>query len=1008
MAGLTPDLSLLNSAFFNIYHDAPGNTGSPALPSGRCNFVDLNHGANGPRCGCRRFWSRRTLSARTGRGSMSGTSPVFANGFLHGGSGGLADDDAWCMCSHHACFHDDARDGQTPTAVVPPPDMVSNGQENERPKTSREPLTPVPDPSFKVPGFVESSMDMFNESLFPNRPTGRDGASQTGSAVPAPEPSIPDTLAWANFIQSEPDDVGLLPPIPSQCLMSSQPSSTTSSARVSYLRPFAGKGLQTFSSVRTKLGEPPLGQDDETEQEEDAVASGVDHQSVDDGQTVTNTPRSCRHGDATERPGLSSPAPHQDALQQLSDVVQAHDQRLDRLENPSISTAGYDGCDDKHDHADLRITELESRVEEVEKMLNDTPSQVSAYHPARRPDVNASMSSAVSVSTSGTEYVLSRTELYSQLQALKSQLDHLQGLSPFPSPTRPWDVEVVFLPFPLKGIWMDSTYFAGQHPLDAGANIEADQWTQLPSSSSALDPQSPDGDWAGPEVESEWLLPRACAPGRVIQQRLRSRGLVKNVTICGPDARSVHHAMNDAFGTLFRTFSRMQANVHHGSTQHHRVAKFLGLQSAWVPLRKIRSDPKLHFLSPPEMVTPVTWDVSFLRASVVMKVGGAQRLYITHPEAYLQDQDAYLNGWNWQRLRELSRVYADSQSSQEVPEADAMEECWLRNDNLDETSAVAFPPPGSRQPAQVNWRTVSMSPSRHMSASVTAVPLSFATSRSAARNRTKSPAAVTFKERKGSRPPNIRTASMPPIVPHVVSQAQAKRRVTPVVRPAERRVAAQVRPPMPHVAALAKRRGTRSPSARPRNTPRWSTASPTPMPEAFPPRGSTPFYATPHSNAPFIDTRSNRGVVTADDDPDSGGSGSGADQHGGDEEDMEEDDSDDGGDDNNNSDYADSPMLDFAHVDDPLESWQDRQLPGGPEDEAWPGIEDEENRNAEIGIDIHEDDDAMTDADGFETESQKSSVPSEYPSTHRAWTGAEEGGFRVYEDANNAPISVVK
>ncbi|KAI1462821.1 hypothetical protein F4805DRAFT_11085 [Annulohypoxylon moriforme] len=991
MAGPIPDFSLPNSSFFNIYNDAtviPGSN-SPNLPNGQCNFVDLSHGASGPKCGCRRFWSRGALPTRTDRRSSAGISPGYANGFSNGNAGGLADDAAWCMCSHHACFHDDVRDSQPPLAIAANNDTVNNGQENERPRASREPLTPVvTELPYKMPAPTEPHTDFytFNDvASLTNHLAGQENAPRDEVAAPMQEPSIPDTLSWTNLIQSNPDEAGLLPPIPSQCLMSSQPSSTTSSAKVGYLRPFAGKGLGTLSGARSKLREP-LEQDDEIPQEDDTIATSMDH-SMDDGQTIANTPRSTGRGDAVARQSLS-PSHHHEELRQLSDTVQGHEQRLDRLENPSISAASHDVCDEKHDHSDMRITELESRVEEVEKMINDSSSQLSNRF--RHPGINESMSSAASVSTVGSECIASRAELYSQLQALRSQLSQLQGLSSFPSYTRPWEVEVVFLPFPLKNIWVESRDFASQ-PLSNSIKGEPDPWTQLPSSSSIADPHSPDfSDWAGPESESEWLLARACAPNRTIEQRLRSRGLVQNVTIRSPDARSVHQAISDAFGTLFRTFSRMQANVHHGSTQHHRVAKFLGLQSPWVPLRKIHKDARLRFLTPPEMVTPVTWDVPFLRSSVVMKATGVQRLFITHPEAYLQDQGAYDNGWNWQRLRELSRVYADSQSqnSQDVPEADAMEDCWTWNDTLDEhpASAVSSQSLSLRQAAQRNWRATSMSPARRLLTSMTGASPSLGTNRSA--SRAKSPAVL--RERKASRPPHIRTTSLPPAAQSFVSPAlvPTKRRVTSYVPQFERRPSPQVRnTSITHVAAIAKRRSTRSPSVRPRNTPRWSTASPSPMPENYAHRATTPFYATPYSNAPFVDTRPGRGTVIVDDVD----SGSGTDQDGQGNEYMDEDEDED-------SENNDSHMLDFTHAENSQESWQDGQLLR-PEDEPWRGIEDVENRDPDETIDIHVDDDAMSDAEDLENRSQRSSVPSEYPSTHRAWTGAEEA-FRVFEDGD--------
>ncbi|KAI2625615.1 hypothetical protein GGR54DRAFT_507923 [Hypoxylon sp. NC1633] len=996
MAGSIPDLALPNSPFFNIHNDAPVTINAPNLPGGPCNFVDLSHGANGPKCGCRRFWSRGAFSARTGRGgSPASVSPGFANGF--NGNTTPVDETAWCMCSHHACFHDDIREGQPLVATIPNADGMNHGQENERPRVSREPLTPVmPELPSKAPAPMDLNMAFYTFNEITSFPTNHlaqlEGTPRNEAAAPAAEPSLPDTLSWVNLIQSEPDEEGSLPPIPSQCLMSSQPSSTTSSARMRYLRPFAGKGLETLSGVKSKLGEPPLEQDEAQPQEDDTVGPGLD-QVVDDALTVANTPRSSKHGDGIERRSLS-PGFDSGAFRQLSETIQGHESRLDRLENPSVSAVGHDGCDEKHEHADLRITELESRVEEVEKMINDNSSQVSHHH-VRPPGINESTNSVLSMSTVGSEYIASRAELFSQLQALKSQLSQLQGLSSFPSYTRPWEVEVIFLPFSLKGVWMECHDFTSQRP-SASGNVEPDQWTQLPSSSSTLEPQSPDlGDWAGPEVESDWLLARACAPDRVIEKRLRSRGLVKNVTIRSPDARSVQQAVSDAFGTLFRTFSRMQANVHHGSTQHRRVTKFLGLQSPWVPLRKIHKDSRLRFLSPAEMVTPVTWDVAFLRSSVVMKATGLQRLFITHPEAYLQDQDAYDNGWSWQRLRELSRVYADSQSSQEVPEADAMEDYWGWNDNLDEhpVSAASSQSLSLRQAAQRNWQA-SMSPSQALLSGDPVASPSLGTRRSV--SRAKSP--VILRERKASRPPHIRTLSMPPIVRPLVSPASAKRRVTSYVQPSERRASPQLFrvTPVGHVAALAKRRSTRSPSIRPRNTPRWSTASPSPMPEFYVARGSTPFYATPYSNAPFLETRPGRNVVIVDNTGESGESGSGTDRYDEGDEFMNEDDEEDS-EDNDNDNDNDSPMLDFTNPADSQETWQDGQLPGGPEDEPWPGIEDAENRDPDLTIDIHVDDDAMSDADDLAGRSRGSSVPSEYPSTQRAWTGVEEG-FRVFED----------
>ncbi|KAI0473178.1 hypothetical protein GGR56DRAFT_602845 [Xylariaceae sp. FL0804] len=808
MAGSsTPDLQLPSASFFNIYSDAaaPGAAGAPvALPCGPCNYIDLSRGAGGPKCGCRRFWSRAAAAARPGAASPAGFPPVYGRGIPPAAAYGLEGEAAaWCMCSHHACFHDDMREGSTPIqGAVVAAAAGANGQENERPRTNRDPLTPVlQDLSFKLPTAAEQPFDFHaldHVASFTFVPDNGD-ALQAESGAPAGAPSIPDTLSWSHLLQSEPqlepEPADALPPIPSQCLMPSQPSSTTSSSRRGYLRPFAGKGLETLSGVKSKLRRP-FQEQDSASRPADVDGEGVDpdvDQSADDGRTVTNTPRSSRHSEVSDRPS-QPPAAGVDrgAFRLLSNAVQAHEQRLDSLETVSFSAAAHDQCYEKHEQADLRVTELESRVEEVEKILNDSSSTVAGGHRPRRAGADDVASSVASFSTSTSSQV-DRAELFSQLQTLRAQLSQLQGLSSFPCAARPWEVEVVFLPFPLRNVWLEQAELGSQRPSGGGA-LEADAWTRLPSSSSWTDPGSPGlGDWAGPEVESDWLLARACATDQTIGHRLRSRGLVRNVAVRGPDARSVQQAVSEAFGPLFRTFSRMQANVHHGSTVHRRVASFLGLQSPWVPLRKVHKDSRLRFLSPAEMVTPVAWDAQFLGASVVMKSksNGLPRLFITQPEAYLQDQDAYDNGWSWQRLRELSRVYADSQSSQgqDVPEGDAREECWAWNDHLDGPK----PPPSSssysssaaassqrssqQQAAQREWRAMTTSPGV---ATINTFSLvgGGGGSGQQQQQRAQSPAVLRERRAATARPSRVRTTSAPLVSPALVSPAaQARRRV---------------------------------------------------------------------------------------------------------------------------------------------------------------------------------------------------------------------------------------
>ncbi|KAK8045148.1 hypothetical protein PG993_005172 [Apiospora rasikravindrae] len=1071
MAGPATDFTLPSNSFFNIYTDggrgpvsraspAPAPAPSPALPGGQCNFVDLTHGANGPKCGCRRFWSRSALNPHP-VGSPAGF-PGYPNGLTMGAG---ADHTFWCMCSHHACFHDDVRESfsQGPAmAMTMVPSAVE--QENERPRASREPLTPViPDLSFPMPLSSGQPMDFhdFNNGSYAMNSKEEGQGSQTQAATVNNEPSMPDTLDWTNLIQSQPGDLANhMPPIPSQCVLQSQPSSTTSSVRLRYLQPFGGKGLHTLHGARSRLRETPLETVQDSPGPEDNAVEHSVAASNDDLPTVTNTPRSV-HRTEERDVHLQSTGPRHGEFQELSSTVQGHGQRLDRLENVSFTENGHDECHEKHDQVDLRVTELELRVGELEKQLQDSSSIATSRY--RHTGADDSTASVVSVSTNTSD----RSHLYNELQALKAELSNL---SSDPTYGNPWELEVVFLPFPLKGVWMEPGELMSQR-LSGASHVDVDQWTQMPNSVSIHEPHSPGfNEWADPEMEFEWLLPRACPPDRMIDKRLQSRGLVKKVAVRGPDAHSVQQAISAAFGTSFRTVSRIQSNFYHGSNVHHRVGKFLGLQQPWVPLRKVHKDSRLRFLSPSEMITPAIWDVRFLKSSVVMKATGVHRLYITQPEAYIQDQDAYENGWNWQRLRELSRIYPDSQSSQQdVPEADALEDCWSFNDKLDESPSTqnSFSSLSLRQAAQPRLRSTSISPSpQHFFTSHNGQSPSLTTGR---RSRAPSPFVALREQKSGSslRPLNVRTTSMPPVLPGIMSPQQARRRMAsvglgsaqPYPNPYDRRSSPQVvraSVNAAHSMAFAqqkRRRGTRSPSvpmsARFRRTPRYSTASPSPGPAGFGAPGATSgrattpfFYATPYSNAPYVDNRPNQGIM---DEVDEDNRGSGTDSYAG-----------GSGDDDDESDYEDdAQMLDLGHprrrfnTDD--ETWQGaaqepHQFPL-PEDEPWPGIEDEdlENREpvlkAEHNVDIYEDEDAMSDIDSqmtvsqmtehsersveeehddggivelandhgadqrvangdAEVASQHSSVPSEYPSTQRAWTdGAME--FQVYEDLAN-------
>ncbi|KAK4224717.1 hypothetical protein QBC38DRAFT_370405 [Podospora fimiseda] len=819
-----------NSFIFDIYNDgqtlrAAAVPPSQILPGGPCNYTDSML----PRCGCRRFWSRAAVGSGFRDSITAGTAEI-------------------CMCSHHACFHEDVQ----PTGPSQLPPVSSNatvvGQENKRPRSSREPLSPVQELPWQMPTSFGASLDFNLLDIQPPLPL-------ENNKRPAQETQMPDTYnSWGDMIQSQPAHAPTeIPSIPAQCLLSSQqhlgpsqhPPSTASSSQARYLRPFAGKGLHTLSGVPAPRSAapppPPTG-------------------SVDGDTTQEHDPGSRRDREATPRAsamhGRSMAKNDSSNYEKLAETVESHAERLDRLETTSFSVAGHEECQDKHDHIDMRVTELESRVEEVEKILNDNGSVVSGRRLLRN-DVAAD--DTASVSSNNTILASNRAEVYNQIQQLQAQVSQLQAAS-LPTYSKPWELEVVFMPFPLKGVWIEASQFCISRRNSNGADGE---WTQMPNTISRAtpDPQSPKfSEWRGQSADSQWLLPRAFAAGRIVDQRLRSRGLIKTVLVRGADARSVQLAIHDAFADVLRVSSLGGPRTDY--SPNSPLSEFLGLRQSWVPLRKLHKDSRLRFLTPAEMATPALWDFTFLVSSVVMKATGVHRLYITQPEAYLQDHpmgyQAFETGWTWQKLRELSRVYPDSQSSTggDVPEADALEECWTWNDKVDEhanatTSLISLRHPqvqnlsrrSSTEPSSQQFYTGVQSP-------ILSNGLSFV--------RAQSP--LTPRDRKGL--VSVRMGSVPPPLPPqaLASPALSRRRLhhsgsnsTPYERRSSPFVSSssssRPSPRPPNIITTNggisnKRRFTRSPSVDPHhhhyqnrrmNTPRYSRASMSRSPSLAPP-----------------------------------------------------------------------------------------------------------------------------------------------------------------------------
>ncbi|QDS78185.1 hypothetical protein FKW77_005491 [Venturia effusa] len=104
-------------------HISNGPTKWRTLPEGPCNFRDLGAGSKPPSCGCRRFWCNGDLLLTTENATA--------------GQARGQEQNPWCICGHHACFHDMvewfAKGGlndeasQVSSAPPPAPDVDKRG-----------------------------------------------------------------------------------------------------------------------------------------------------------------------------------------------------------------------------------------------------------------------------------------------------------------------------------------------------------------------------------------------------------------------------------------------------------------------------------------------------------------------------------------------------------------------------------------------------------------------------------------------------------------------------------------------------------------------------------------------------------------------------------------------------------------------------------------------------------------------------------------------------------------
>ena len=526
----------------------------------------------------------------------------------------------------------------------------------------------------------------------------------------------------------------------------------------------------------------------------------------------------------------------------VENMLQSYGRRLDVLETISFSHVPIEEVQDKFENFDDRLLDFEQwrteRDQEREQEALDRASNSAREAGSKRrrllPDQisfssSGSFDSAAAMHTEAAVLatVATNLELEPRFEALENRMMDLENAA-MPSFARPWEVQVVLLPWGsnLRGIWFtssDATQQSQRSALQSSA-----EWTGPKTAPKVSFQSSASTAWTTESIEAwaedaqDWLSPKACGPAGDVFQRLASRGLVRDLEFTNSSSKHIWDTITYAFRRVLPEKSPADSDL---------LEQYHGLHARFLPLRKVRKSTRLRFLNPAEMVTSASWTADFLESSAMMKVNdGQRRLYITTPHAYMQNG---VDKWTWKTLKDLPARDEEGEVRHKIGRNVAIEACWSYNDKLDYVPSLhsSFGSrashkshPDSSSPHQV--------PDQPMSPLSDARPLRQRTISSSLP--TYEPAALALKRRAAS----FETLGNAPMSSDPPSLATAKRARLSVSPEAERRGVGF--------------------------TPRLSREPPSPFHSdvnmvdsrsqgATSKRGTTPFaYATPHSNSTLM------------------------------------------------------------------------------------------------------------------------------------------------------------
>lgn len=647
--------------------------GDQDLPGGSCNYRDLSIGSRAPICGCTRFWLNVShFNANDGQSER-----------------------AWCFCGHHACFHNafsqqiEERDQTLGQA------RGSNGPldtDNAGVDAANAGLQDYNTPSKALTGLgihpgsrSQSQSQSINTRVFRalnefarhqeygDNSTSKLPSTNAPSLVDEPRLS-PNRFTEDAAQQNRP----MAPPVNIPTASAARPAEEYSATEVATpsiagTPDFRALGLPSSSTRPSPLhlqqARPDLPRS-HTEPPAPIVQAS----------DPTN---------AAERPTTNTIPPF--SALEFQNIIETYGRRLDILENLSFSQVPVEELQERFEHFDGRILDLEHwRVDReqggaVEEHATASSSKRRRLLPTETNSFDSDLSfdrdAAAHAEVAVLATLAANAETHPRIDALETRVQDLENAS-LPSFARTWQVQVVLLPWSrdLKGVWF-SAMDATQHSIRS-ATQASEEWTGAQSGQNLSFKSSTSGTWTTESIQAwaneaqEWLSPKACGPSGAVFQRLASRGFVRDVELRAPDARHILQAISSAFAGMIGGDVEMDTHQRH-------VSQHQGLAERFIPLRKVRKSARLRFLSQAEMISSAHWTAPFLDSSVFMKVSdGQRRLYVTTPEAYIQPSGE--SRWTWKTLRDLPLYEASSDERTAKERNVALEACWNYNDRLDQ------------------------------------------------------------------------------------------------------------------------------------------------------------------------------------------------------------------------------------------------------------------------------------------------------------------------------------